>query len=51
MAAKSVTSSEATVEPPEEFEPPEELEPLEELELPIPIFHNCAYQNYTPISV
>ena len=24
MAAKSVTSSEATVEPPEEFEPPEE---------------------------
>lgn len=24
---------------------------LEELELPIPIFHNCAYQNYTPISV
>ena len=34
MAAKSVTSSEATVEPPEEFELPEELEPLEELELP-----------------
>ena len=24
---------------------------LEELKLPIPIFHNCAYQNYTPISV
>ena len=27
------------------------VEILEELELPIPIFHNCAYQNYTPISV
>jgi len=24
---------------------------IQKLELPIPIFHNCAYQNYTPISV
>lgn len=24
---------------------------LEELKLPIPVFHNCAYQEYTPISV
>lgn len=24
---------------------------IKRLELPVPIFHNCAYQNYTPISV
>ena len=26
-------------------------EMIKKLELPIPIFHNCAYQNYTPISI
>ncbi len=24
---------------------------INRLELPVPIFHNCAYQNYTPVSV
>lgn len=27
------------------------LDILDELNLPVPVFHNCAYQEYTPISV